>query len=84
MKTYTIWGLLNRDIKVLTYRNNKTELMKKLTTSHNFGGVELKLFNELLEKIANSKGIPFPLGDLTQSIRTYLDGIVIELPWDDD
>lgn len=84
MKAYTIWGLLNRDIKILTYRNNKSEVMKKLTKSHNFSGVELRAVNELIEKIANSRGIPLPMGDLTPAIRAWLDSIVIDLPFDDD
>lgn len=84
MTAITLLRLLTRDIKFLTYRNNKSEVMRKLTTSIDLSGVELRAVTELIEKFANSKGIPFPMGDLTPAIRAKLDSIVIDLPFDDD
>ena len=84
MPAITLLRLLTRDIKFLTYRNNKTELMRVLTTSNDFSSVELKILTESIERYLYSKGIVFPIGDLTSAIRAKLDSIVIDVPFDDD
>ena len=84
MPAITLLRLLTRDIKFLTYRNNKSEVMRALTTSKDFSGVELRAVTEFIEKYAYSKGIPFDMGGLTSAIRAKLDSIVIDVPFDDD
>ena len=84
MPAITLLRLLTRDIKFLTYRNNKSEVMRALTTSNDFSVLELKGLTELIEKYAYSKGIPLNMGDLTSAIRAKLDSIVIDLSFDDD
>ena len=84
MPAITLLRLLTRDIKFLTYRNNKTEVMRALTKSNDFSVLELKFLTELIEGYAYSKGIPFQMGNLTSAIRAKLDSIVIDVPFDDD
>ena len=84
MPAMTVLRLFTRDIKCLTYRNNKTKVMDVLTTSNDFSVVELRAITEFIEKYAYSKGIPFDMGGLTSAIRAKLDSIVIDVPFDDD
>ncbi len=79
---YTLWEVLNKDIKVLTYKNNKNEVLRFLTKSYDMSSAEFKLLNKFIEEIANGRNIPLPMSQLTSSFRAYLESHVIDLPFD--
>jgi uncharacterized protein (UPF0147 family) len=79
---FTLWDVLNKDIKVLTYKSNKNEVLKFLTKSHDLSAVEFAALNKIIEEIANGKNIPLPMSQLTPALRAYLESRVIDLPFD--
>jgi|688.fasta_scaffold1568233_1 hypothetical protein len=78
---FTLWEVLNKDIKVLTYKSNKNEVLKFLTKSRDLSAAEFQLLNKIIEEIANGKNIPLPLSQLTPALRAYLESHVIDLPF---
>jgi hypothetical protein len=39
---FTLWEVLNKDIKVLTYKSNKNEVLKFLTQSRDLSAAEFQ------------------------------------------
>lgn len=74
--------MLTKDIKVLTYKNNKNRVMEILTKSHDMSAGEFKALNKIIEEVANGKNIPLPMSQLTPAMRAYLESHVIDLPFD--
>ena len=79
---YTLWEVLNKDIKVLTYRNNKNIVMEFLTKSRDFSSMEFEIINKWIEQVANGKNIPFPMSELSPAARAWLECHVVDLPFD--
>lgn len=79
---YTLWEILNKDIKVLTYKNNSNKVMEFLTKSRDLSSIEFEVLNKWIEAVANGKNIPLPMSDLSPAARAWLESHVVDLPFD--